>query len=182
MSFDIPYNLLLKAGRVILDDRNHSYRKWICMKISVYLAKSCVCLIFFVASGARGSKFLVFVSSLDFFVFLLRESIRLANLSTVSTVLLEPQNDVTFDVHFELAKLCLLLGRRNTAVSLIDLHVGLPHSRGAEWEVSSQDARWTCLFALHTTPKPAFSSSSLSPLLTSLLSFFFFLKTENWSN
>lgn len=44
-------------------------------------------------------------------------------------VLLEPQNDVTFDVNFEQAKLCLLLGRRNTAMSLIDLHVGLPHSR-----------------------------------------------------
>lgn len=64
------------------------------MKISVYLAKSCVCLIFFVASGARGSKFLVFISSLDFFVFLLRESVRLANLSTVSTVLLEPHDVV----------------------------------------------------------------------------------------
>lgn len=48
------------------------------------------------------------------------------------TVLFEPQNDVTFDVHVEQAKLCLLLGRRNTAVSLIDLHVGLPYSRGAE--------------------------------------------------
>lgn len=27
--------------------------------------------------------------------------------------------------------------------------------------MSFQDSRWTLLFALHTTPKPAFSSSSL---------------------
>ena len=47
-------------------------------------------LIFFVASGARGSKFLVLVSSLDFYVFLLGESICLADLSAVPTVLLEP--------------------------------------------------------------------------------------------
>lgn len=58
-----------------------------------------LCLIFFVASGARGSKFLVFISSLDFFVFLLGESIRLADLSAVATVLLEP-----FDVVLRYAR------------------------------------------------------------------------------
>ena len=53
-----------------------------------------LCLIFFVATGTRGSEFLVFVSSLDFLVFLLREGRCFADLSAVSTVILEPHGVV----------------------------------------------------------------------------------------